>query len=70
MDGILNPIAGVTSPRLSDDVFIEYTRVITPRIYLTAGYSYSQPGPGIDSIIKDMKAPKWTGGFVNIVADF
>ena len=70
IDGILNPISGVTSPRLSDDVFVEYTRVITRRIYLTAGVSYSQPGPGIDSIIVGMKAPKWTGGFVNIVADF
>ena len=68
-DGVLNPIAGVTSPHLSDDLFIEYTRALTPRIYLTAGFSVSLPGPGVDSMI-DADAPYWTGGFLNVVANF
>ncbi|HWD14663.1 alginate export family protein [Pseudochrobactrum sp. sp1633] len=68
-DGVPNPIAGVTSHHLSDDVFLEYNRVLNSHTYLTVGFSVSFPGSGIDSMING-KAPIWTGGFANVVVNF
>lgn len=62
-------VSGVTDPHLSDDVFIEYTRVLTPNIFLTGGFSVSFPGDGIKNAVGG-SAPAWTGGFINIVANF
>jgi hypothetical protein len=62
-------VAGVTTPHLSDDIFLEYTRAVTRNIYLTAGLSASVPGPGIASITPT-KTPVWTGGFVNVVVSY
>lgn len=64
-----SPVAGATHHHLSDDVFLEYNRVINPNTFLTVGFSVSFPGPGIDSIIH-AKAPTWTGGFANVVVNF
>lgn len=69
IDGVLNPIAGVTAKHLADDFFIEYNRVLNPNTYLTAGFSVSVPGPGADSVT-EFDAPVWTGGFVNVVTNF
>jgi len=70
VDGIANPIAGVTRKHLSDDFYLEYSRVVTPNIYLTAGISVSIPGAGIDSIVPSVDAPRWTGGFVNLIVNY
>ncbi len=68
--GIVNPIAGVTRRHLSDDVYLEYMRVVTPNVYLTAGFSVSVPGPGINSIVTQVDAPTWSGGFVNLIVNY
>lgn len=68
-NGVPNPIAGVTARHLADDIFLEYSRVLNPNTYLTAGFSVSFPGPGANSVV-DADAPVWTGGFVNVVVDF
>ena len=62
-------IAGVTTPHLSNDVFVEYTRIITRNIFLTAGFSVSVPGEGITRAAGGT-APTWTGGFINVVTNF
>ena len=69
VDGVLNPISGVTRHHLSDDIFIEYNRALTRNIYLTGGFSASIPGAGAKSVIP-IDAPIWTGGFVNVVFNF
>lgn len=69
IDGVLNPISGVTRHHLSDDIFIEYNRALTRNIYLTGGFSASIPGAGAKSVIPT-DAPIWTGGFVNVVVNF
>ncbi len=61
-----NVIAGVTDPRLSDDLFLEYSRIINRNTYLTAGISVSFPGKGIRNVVAG-PVPKWTGGFINVV---
>ncbi|WP_447727198.1 alginate export family protein [Sphingomonas koreensis] len=70
VDGIANPIAGVTRKHLSDDFYLEYSRVVTPNIYLTAGFSVSTPGAGINSIVPSVDAPHWTGGYVNLIVNY
>ncbi len=67
--GTANLIAGVTDARLSDDVFLEYSRVINRNTFLTAGASVSLPGDGTDSIVGG-DVPNWTGLFVNIVVNY
>lgn len=62
-------IAGVTTPHLSNDVFVEHTRIITRNIFLTAGFSVSVPGEGITRAAGG-SAPTWTGGFVNVVVNY
>lgn len=64
-----NVISGVTDAHLSDDVFVEYLRVINPNTYLTAGLSASFAGRGIDEVL-GRNAPVWTGGFINVVFNF
>lgn len=64
-----NVVSGVTDKHLSDDLFLEYSRIINRNTFLTAGVSVSFPGPGIDNVI-NTKADPWTGGFLNVVVNF
>lgn len=64
-----NVVTGVTDSHLSDDVFVEYSRIINRNTFLTAGVSVSFPGKGIDNVI-GRKASPWTGGFLNVVVNF
>ena len=62
-------VSGVTNAHLSDDLFLEYSRIINRNTFLTAGVSVSFPGDGIDNVI-GASADPWTGGFVNVVFNF
>ncbi|OIQ42834.1 MAG: hypothetical protein BM560_01235 [Roseobacter sp. MedPE-SWde] len=64
-----NVVSGVTDSHLSDDLFLEYSRIINRNTYLTAGVSVSFPGTGIDRVI-GANADPWTGGFINVVVNF
>ena len=67
--GTANVISGVTNAHLSDDLFLEYNRIINRNTFLTAGVSISFPGKGIrDTVVGDV--PNWTGGFINVVVNF
>lgn len=62
-------ISGVTDPHLSDDFYAEYTRVLTPQIFLTAGVAVSIPGRGLrELIVVDSKT--WVGALVNVTMKF
>ena len=69
VDGTPNLISGVTDAELADDIYAEYTRILTPTTFLTAGASVSYPGGGI---IEQRGGQRdiWTGGYVNIVTQF
>ncbi|MEM9553060.1 MAG: alginate export family protein [Acidobacteriota bacterium] len=64
-----NVVSGVTEAHLSDDVFLEYNRVLNRHTFLSFGAAVSFPGRGIDDAI-GRSAPNWTGGFLNIVVNF
>jgi len=68
-DGVPTVISGVTESHLSDDVFLEYSRIINRHTFLTAGFSVSFPGPGIETTVA-LDTPSWTGGFFNVVVNF
>lgn len=67
--GTANVIAGVTDAHLSDDLFLEYSRIINRYTYLTAGVSVSFPGDGITNVVTG-EVPNWTGGFINVVFNY
>jgi hypothetical protein len=62
-------ISGVTDSHLADDIYFEYTRVIRPTTFLTAGLGISYPGDGIQEL-RSGERDVWTGGYVNIVMRF
>jgi hypothetical protein len=64
-----NVVTGVTDPHLSDDFFVEYQRVISRNVFLSAGVSISVPGAGIRNVFPG-NDPNWVGGFVNVVFNF
>ncbi|WP_333806954.1 hypothetical protein [Phenylobacterium sp.] len=59
-------VTGVTSRPLSDDILIEYTRVVSPNIYLSAGLGHSWIGRG-QAEAASAPTKDWTGAFANIV---
>lgn len=69
IDGTPTPVAGVGDRHLADDIYLEYSRIINPNTYLTAGASISMPGKGMDAMTKE-KSPNWLGGFVNVIVNF
>lgn len=60
----------MTRKHLADDFYLEYSQVVTPNIYLTAGFSVSVRGAGIDTIVPSRHSPVWTGGFVNLIVNY
>lgn len=64
-----NIVAGVTNAHLADDFFLEYSRIVTPNAYLTAGISASLPGTGLE-LAAGRSLPVWYGGFVNLVINY
>jgi hypothetical protein len=64
-----NVVTGVTDAHLSDDFFVEYQRVISRNMFLSAGVSIAMPGEGIRNVFPG-DDPNWTGGFVNVVFNF
>lgn len=69
LDGDSSLLSGVTDPHLSDDLYVEYTRVLTPNAFLTAGASISFPGEGIQEL-RGGDADVWSGAFVNLALRF
>lgn len=67
--GTSTVVSGVTDAHLSDDFFLEYTRIINPNTFLTGGFSISVPGEGIKAAAGGT-APDWTGFFLNVVINY
>jgi hypothetical protein len=66
-NGVPALVSGVRKAHLSDDFLAEYTRVISPNIFLTLGVAYSIPGAGLREIVAPQKLSGWGGGFANLV---
>lgn len=64
--GGVGVVTGVESHPLSDDILIEYTRVVSANIYVSAGVGHSWIGRGQREAASAPTAD-WTGAFANIV---
>lgn len=69
VNGTLNLITGVTDAALARDIYVEYTRILNPNTFLTAGGSISWPGAGIIAQ-RGGQDDIWTGSYVNLVITF
>ncbi len=69
VNGMPNLIAGVTDAELAQDIYVEYTRILNPKTFLTVGGGVSWPGAGIIEQ-RGGQEDIWTGGYVNIVMSF
>ena len=61
-------VAGVPDPHLSDDFYLEYTRVFSPQVFLTTGLAVSVPGRGLRELVDDAKT--WVGGLMNLTLKY
>lgn len=61
-------VSGVDTPHLSDDFYLEYTRVVTQNIFLTSGVAVSLPGQGLRNLVTN--STTWVGGLVNLTVKY
>lgn len=69
IDGQLAVVSGVPTRHLSDDLYLEYVRVVTRNVYLTLGAGASFPGDGLDASAGGTLDP-WYGALVNLTFQF
>lgn len=61
-------VSGVATPHLSDDFYLEHTRVVSEHLFLTSGIAVSIPGRGLRDLVTD--ASTWVGGLVNMTVKY
>ena len=69
IDGQPVLVSGVPTDHLSDDIYLEYVRALTPNAYLTLGVGVSFPGSGLEAAAGRSLDP-WAGGLVNLSFNF
>lgn len=62
-------ISGVPTRHLSDDLYLEYVRMLSGHAYLTLGVGLSFPGAGLDGAA-GRSLDTWLGGLVNLTLKF
>jgi hypothetical protein len=60
---------GVTTPHLSDDLYVQYTRVVTPHAFITSGVAVSFAGSGLKELARG-QAHTWVGALANFIVVF
>jgi hypothetical protein len=68
-DGVPVINTGLPDTHLADDLYFQYTRVITRNIYFTSGVGISFPGKGLQRISRN-SADLWVGALANLVVVF
>lgn len=67
-------VASVIDSHLADDIFLEYSRIVSLNMFVTDGVSASIPGAGLEQTVRGTalggELPVWLGGFVNIVVNY
>ncbi len=62
-------ISGVPAQHLSNDLYLEYVRVLMVNAYLTLGVGVSFPGEGLDAAA-GRRLDTWLGGLVSVTVKF
>lgn len=58
-------LTGVPDRALTQEFYVEYTRVLTPRWFLTSGLAVAVPDAGLDALVPG-GARTWVGALVNL----
>lgn len=61
-------VTGVTKSHLTNDILIEYTRLLSQNVFVTAGMGHSWTGSGLRTLAPGLK--DWTGAFINVVVKY
>lgn len=69
IDGQPVVVSGVPTSHLSDDLYLEYVRALSPNAYLTLSVGVSFPGSGLEAAAGRELDP-WAGGLVNLTFQF
>jgi Alginate export len=64
VDGSIGIVAGFPTRALSQEVYAEYTRVLTGNLFMTTGVAGAFPGRGVKAVVPD--ARDWWGVFTNV----
>ncbi|MGY3450506.1 hypothetical protein [Bradyrhizobium sp. USDA 4353] len=64
-EGLPSVVVGVQRPHLSDDYYVEFTRVLSANLFWTVGVALSVPGEGLKGIAPG-KVENWWGGYTNL----
>lgn len=57
-------ISGFPKHALTQELYAEYTRVVSQNLFMTAGLAYAMPQAGIKAVVADAK--DWVGALVNL----
>lgn len=58
-------VTGVPTRALSQELYVEWTRVLTRQLFLTAGIAVAMPDDGVKALVPT-GAKTWVGGLVNL----
>ena len=64
--GTVALVSGVPVRPLSQELYVEWTRVLSQRLFLTAGFGVAWPDDGLKALLPAGARP-WSGGLLNLV---
>lgn len=68
VDGSIGLVSGFPKRALSQEVYAEYTRVLTSNLFVTTGVAGAFPGSGLKAVVSD--ARDWWGVFANLTIKY
>ena len=68
VDGGIGLVSGFPTRALSQEVYAEYTRLVTPHLFITTGVAGAIPGSGVKAVVRD--ARDWWGAFANLTIKY
>lgn len=68
VDGSIGVVAGFPKRALSQEIYAEYTRVLTGHVFVTTGVAGAFPGSGVKAVVSD--ARDWWGVFANVTVKY
>lgn len=68
VDGSIGLVSGFPTRALTQEIYVEYTRVLTPNMFVTSGVAGAFPGKGLKAVVPD--ARDWWGVFANLTIKY